>query len=1051
MIYPVKTGNFKEFAKFKENVLTPRSYFIPFADREEMDKTDIRTERYESSRVAVLSGAWNFKYYEKCTEMPEKFNTDEEKMDKIVIPSTWQHTGYERPYYVNIRYQFPVNPPQIPEDCPAAIYSKKFVLNEIEGNYTITFLGVVSSLDLFVNGKYVGYSEGSHNSAEFEIKPFLISGVNEVLAVVHKWCNGSYLEAQDMFRDNGIFRDVYVTKTENNSIYDFAAETEYNTSGTYNLKVTPVFKLTDECTFTVELFDGTQEMNRVDNTVAPDKVCSITMPSLKVQQWSAELPKLYTLYLTLSKNGAVIETIRKKIGFRNIKIKENIYFFNNEKIKIKGVNHHDTNPKNGYVMSIEDMEKDIKLFKEYNCNAVRTSHYPPDPAFLDLCDEYGVYVVDEADIETHGCCAVHKPNLVSNNIKWAEHYWDRVLRMYQRDKNHPSIILWSLGNESGGWKCQDYCYENLRKLTPIPIHYEGACRTPRRFYDVYSEMYPHSDKVMKIAKGKGPGRYQKVPYFMCEYAHAMGVGAGSLEDYMQAIYAGDNVMGGCIWEFADHAVYHEDGDYKYTYGGDHGERIHDANFCVDGLFMPDRTPNPGALNMKCAYRPVRAERIDDNTYAFRNLNFFKKIEHINVVWTLLENGEGVARGCEKLDIAPQQTQKVRIEFKSINRKKDNVIIFRYEEEDGFEIAKEQFELSKATPMAVVASEQKLTVNPVENKLEIIFENGSAIFNKATGAIESYIYDGVQMFNQSPVNAYKGPGIELYRAPFDNDMNMRRNWDKMRLGSLLCSCKKCTVKENSNKIDISVVLEGNTPIRYFWDDFVSKFVIDYTIYSDGRIRVKAVMNKLSGIRNLPRFGISLEMPKAFHNVSYYGLGDETNLSDFKEHVVLGVYNTKVSEMHHPYVKPQESGMRSETRWATVTNLKGQGLRFDYLDKYFTFNANHYTVSQLAKYAHAEDVHEMNTTNVHIDGYMMGTGSNSCGPRPLGQYLIPKSMPLTFSFLITPLPNCEEVNDAEFEPVEVVEELISDSVESYYTDAAEELIEELAENALDLEAE
>ncbi|MCC8023046.1 MAG: beta-galactosidase, partial [Clostridiales bacterium] len=603
MVYQLNTGNYNNLEKFRENILQPRSYFIPFAARDELEQTDIRTERFNSSRVAVLSGKWQFRYFARCTAIPAEFDTDEAEMDKIAVPSTWQRTGYEEPVYLNIRYPFQVEPPAIPQDCPAGVYVKKFALDEVSGNYTLTFLGVASCLDLFVNGKHVGYSEGSHNSAEFLINDLLQTGVNEIVAVVYKWCNGSYLECQDMFRENGIFRDVLLTRTGENSIYDFHVKTDRNENNTYNLSIMPVFKLADECTFHAWLMDGENQIAEISKTVSGVEACATTFNTLDVEQWSAELPKLYQLYLSLEKEGEVLEVIRRNVGFKTVAVKGPVFYFNGRNITIKGVNHHDSHPETGYVMRVEDLERDVRLMKEFNCNAVRTSHYPPDPIFLDLCDQYGLYVIDEADIETHGTGSIGRPNLLSNNEAWKEHYWDRVLRMYQRDKNHPAITMWSLGNESGGRKNQDYCYQNLKQLTAVPIHYEGVIHTSRIGYDVVSSMYGSPESVERIGRRKPVFAYpylkcgaqlRKKPFFLCEYAHAMGVGAGSLEEYVQAFYKSDTLMGGGIWEFADHAVAHGDGPYRYTYCGDHGERIHDCNFCFDGMFYTYRIPHPGA-------------------------------------------------------------------------------------------------------------------------------------------------------------------------------------------------------------------------------------------------------------------------------------------------------------------------------------------------------------------------------------------------------------------------------------------------------------------------
>ena len=438
MIFQPKTDNYKKFGMFRDNVLAPRSYFIPFSSFEEAQECDLLSERYSSADVAVLSGEWKFKYFEKRSAMPDKINTEDYEFDSVSVPSTWQRTGYEEPYYINSRYPFSPKPPHFPEDCPAAIYFKRFNVEDISGNFTLTFLGVAGSLDLFVNGKYAGYSEGSHNTAEFDVNPFIAEGANEILVVNHKWCTGTYLECQDMFRENGIFRDVLLTKAPENSIYDFEAVTSHNEDGTYDLTVVPKFKLTGEVDFNARLTLGDETVCSKSVNVSPDEISKISFKSLEVEEWSAETPALYNLYLSLSAGGEVIQVIRRAIGFKHIEIRKNVFYFNNKRIKLLGVNHHDSSGVNGYAMTAEEMKRDVELFKEYNVNCVRTSHYPPDPMFLDLCDYYGIYVVDEADIETHGMGEKMRINGISNNLAWKECYWDRVYRMYERDKNHAS-------------------------------------------------------------------------------------------------------------------------------------------------------------------------------------------------------------------------------------------------------------------------------------------------------------------------------------------------------------------------------------------------------------------------------------------------------------------------------------------------------------------------------------------------------------------------------------------------------------------------------------
>lgn len=996
MIYNLKKDNYKNFSTLRDNVLEPRAYFIPFSSEKEMLKTDIRTERYNSSMVAVLSGEWNFKYYARLSDMPDSFDTQKEETDVISVPSCWQFTGYEKPYYVNTRYQFKCDPPNFPEDCPVGVYIKKFMLGETDGNYIITFLGVAPCFDLFVNGKYVGYSEGSHNTSEFDITGCLADGENEIVAVVHKWCNGTYLEAQDMFRNNGIFRDVYITKTSANSIYDFEARTTHKSDGTYLLDVLPVFKISDEVSFSAVVKDGDKIIAEKSINVCPGKVDKITFDVLDVLEWSAETPMLYDLILSLSANGEVCEVIRRRIGFKHVHVNKNVFYFNNKKIKLLGVNHHDTNPKTGYAMTAEDMEKDVKIFKEYNVNCVRTSHYPPDPMFIDLCDEYGVYVVDEADIECHGVGEINKPNLIAKNPGWKEHFWDRVYRMYQRDKNHPSITLWSMGNESGGHLCQDYCYDQLKKLTEIPIHYEGVCRTKRWSYDVHSEMYTFPGKCKKIASGKGlPSKYYEKPFYLCEYAHAMGVGAGELETYVNLFYSSDIMMGGCIWEFADHAVYHENGKYEYTYGGDHGEWKHDGNFCVDGLFYPDRTPHVGAYQMKTCYRPVRAERKIGNEFEFFNHMYFKNAR-FRVDYAVLNDGIETSCGSFDIDIEPQKSERKKIEFAE---KGHTSVVFTYFDGEN-EVAREQIIISAsykaASPADVAnsAADGEVTIDESESRIIVGFKKGSLTFNLKTGEMESYIYNSKELFNQIPLGSTRGYAPNLYRAPLDNDMNMKFLWHKEGLNHLARVSKKCSYEKQGGCAVINAVYRLCTTAHRN----AGTFKVKYTVNALGETAVEYSYKNLR-FKAVPRLGISLEMPKSFSEITYFGC-DTESLSDYHQQAVIRESRLCVSDMHSRHIKPQESGMRYNTYYAEITDESGVGLRFE-SPQPFVFNANHFISQQCEKATHKEDLLEYDTTNVQIDGFMMGAGSNSCGPIPQKEHR--KFVVLSYgsSFVVKPV--------------------------------------------------
>lgn len=993
MQYNLKTGNFCDFSKFRENIMIPRSYFIPFANLDELAKTDIRNERYSSSRVECLSGEWDFVYYSNCKMVDNFFDTEKIKFDKVNVPSMWQYTGYEKPYYVNTRYQFKPNPPHIPEDCPVGIYRRFIDIDNLDLNYTLAFLGVAGSLELFCNGKYVGYSEGSHNTAEFELNDFLVKGKNEIVVQNHKWTNGTYLEAQDMFRSNGIFRDVLLYKTGNNSIYDFEAKISFG--GSFSLDFLPSLKISDDCVLSVSLYDDGELVSSKSVNVSPSNIEKISFNNLDVHEWSAECPYLYDLVIILSKGETVLEVVRKNIGFKNVEIIGNKFLFNNEPIKLLGVNHHDTNAKTGYVMSVEDMELDVSLVKQYNANCIRTSHYPPDPTFLDLCDEYGIYVIDEADIETHGCeTELHKPGACSHNKDWQQHYWDRVYRMYARDKNHPSITMWSLGNESHGYLNQDYCYDELKKLSPLPIHYEGVCRTPRFAYDVISHMYAWPNLCEKIAKGKLP-KYRKKPFFLCEYAHAMGVGAGELERYVKCFYSSENMLGGCIWEFADHAVYHENEKVKYTYGGDHGEEKHDGNFCMDGLFFPDRTPHSGAKQMKNCYRPVRCRKIADNRYEFFNHNYFENAT-FTVKCICFTNGVETYSSTFDINVASQSSQVYEVELPKLEKDNHNSVVFEYFTGD-FLIASEQIILSEGKLNADIKCDGKITVKPSENKLYITFDNGSMIFDKSTGFITSYIYKNHEMINSFPLGDFKGFAPAFYRAPLDNDRNICKYWHTMGLQNTSNICKGSNFTDNGGNVVIT------TNIKSLAKSIlpVANTQIKYTIYPNGNILVD--VNCLGGgaVKLLPRFGVMLEMPKEYENIKYFGLGEDVNLPDYKEHTINKIYQTTVDKLKEDYIKPQESATRCDVRFAEITNASGFGLRFEAVNKPFIFSASHYTSNQWAKAMHRDELVDLPTTCVNIDSSVLGAGSNACGPLPDKKDRVGSLSGKKLSFVVKPI--------------------------------------------------
>ena len=999
MIYQINRTNYRDFDTIEINKRAGRFYNVPYGCKETLRKTPFKKERGNSDLVRVLNGTWDFKHYASIRDLPDQINTDKIAFDSIPVPGTWQRNGFEPPVYINCAYEFDNTPPELPEDMPVGIYRTFF---EVEGRqtYLLAFLGVIPCIDLYINGKFVGYSEGAHNTAEFDVTPFVKKGRNELFAVVHKWSTGTFLECQDMFRENGIFRDVLLytlPKTFVNDLYYRTAETAQG----WNLDVRAE-TLGDlaGCTLETELYDSRKKLIASASCDAAE-VSTLAFTGLNVKTWNAEIPTVYTAFTTLLKRGKPLMTFRSFIGFKTVIIKRDLFFFNGRLIKFKGVNHHDSNCKTGYVMSFDDIEKDIRLMKSLNCNAVRTSHYPPDPQFLTLCDLYGLYVVDEADIETHGCgCAPHDNfHLISADPKWAPRFLDRVKRMYLRDRSHPAITMWSLGNEAGGHACEDVCYDYLHEVCPeIPVHYESVIHSERHSYDVVSEMYTNHRNVERCGRHTRGKKYTNKPFFLCEYAHAMGVGPGALEEYWEIIYRYDNLMGGCIWEWADHSVYHPHGKIKYTYGGDHGEWRHDGCFCVDGLLYPDRRLHTGAKVMRNVYRPLRASYAN-KTLTLTNTNRFKSSGSLTVVWELVKNGDGLLAADEfKPEIAPEQSADYPLDIKLPRESCDlHLNVYYYDGEN--EIACEQIAIKEGFRPSFEKAAGSVKLTETDGAFEIAFANGALTFGKASGMLESYQANGRELINQNPAKA-KGFLPNIFRALLDNDVWFRDRWIAAGYDDYRCVCKGCGAKATKTKATVTVdysLKSKKTPLP------LGAVTLTYEIAADGAVTVTASF--LPGAKkrlaaHLPRFGLTLELPEDCTNVTYYGRGSDENMPDLNAHALLGVYETTVDEMYEPYIRPQDSGNRTDVRTLKVTNDDGDGLLFAFADKPFCFNARPYTQELLHNANHREDLRGEHTVAVEIDGFLRGAGTASCGPDVLEQYDVDGSKGLTFRFTMRP---------------------------------------------------
>ena len=976
MKYQLNTSNYHTFDVFEVNKLPARSYFIPYPDRAGADAVAPKEKRYNSSKVLCLNGQWDFKFYPRPAELPTALDTDAVSFDKIDVPACWQFRGYDKPFYVNIRYQFPYKPPVIPttekvgkvfswlgadqkvsprrkdpgeEYNFVGVYRRFLSIDDPSKNYVIDFMGVAGCMDLYLNGEFVGYSEGAHNTAGFDLSGKLRTGENEVVVVVHRWCNGSYLEDQDMFRNNGIFRDVLLRISEPADLWDIDARTT-KTGETYSLTLKAQALSDTDVTFTVE----GHGVSKTATVAAKGKAAEVTFTDLNVTEWTAEDPVLYNIYFE-TPSGCV----KEKLGFRTVTIDGDVFLVNGKKIKFKGVNHHDTSPTNGYTMTPDEIERDVRICKEFNIDTIRTSHYPPDPLLLELADELGVYIVDENDLETHGTFAHQLPptyNSISHDPKWQPRYVDRIARLYQRDKLHgnTAVVMWSLGNEAGGYHNTDAMYDYLKAHSSLPVHYESAVHCKRMAYDVGSEMYPSVQMVRDVGeKKRKQKRLNDRPYFMCEYAHAMGVGPGNTEAYWQEIYKYDSLMGGCVWEMVDHAVLHEDG--SYTYGGDHGEWEHDGNFCVDGLFYPDRAPSAGAKIIKFIYRPIRVAHLSGdrfeifNTMAFSNASRYE----LSFQWN---DGSSVT---VKPDAAPLSKVTVQVALGKPVDGTRMVTVVTTDTKTGKAVAEEQLILAR-----------KVQAAPATQKLpEGYTVGGGRLICKQGGQM---------------VMATALQGTLLYRAATDNDTDlafrsgmspyMAQTEELVSAGETASGWKVVTrVTNKKQKFTVTDTYEG----------------------VEGGVLVTSVLHCTSGGGTVPRFGKSFRLDEVFDQVRYVGRCGES-YSDMKDQFPIKDVTCTVADMTEPNIRPQESGNRMDCTVASVSDGKVK-VTFEAVDKPFELGIKPYTDKALCAMKHRKD--EVRTgTYVTIQAFQQGIGTGACGPGIMPEFKYSAKQDYILKFLI-----------------------------------------------------
>ena len=997
-----------------ENTMPSRAYYMPASH----DMGPLVEDRFSSDRVICLNGTWEFQYFNSIYDLQEKFyeqGYDCSRFTQVEVPGVWQNYGYDSHQYTNVRYPIPLDPPYVPQENPCGAYVRKFYyeIPEEAPRAYLNFEGVDSCFYVWVNGKYVGYSQVSHATSEFDVTEVLKNGENTLAVLVLKWCDGTYLEDQDKFRMSGIFRDVYFVNRPENVVYDYFTTTEIQeeqavitVQASYQGKAVPT-KLT--------LYDAehkeiaSQVFQENTGTVYTHKaVILVKEPNL----WNPEQPYLYTL--VLETEG---EVITDRIGLREICVKDAVLYVNGTAIKFKGVNRHDSDPVTGFVIGLEQMKKDLQMMKESNFNAVRSSHYPNVPYFYQLCDEYGFFVIAEADNESHGTQSQYLKDSNWENVsrKWNERIsdnpefisatLDRTKLCVHREKNRPCIIIWSMGNECG-YGCT---FEEALKWTKgfdstrLTCYESSFYRSDRRKYDysnidIFSRMYPSLEEIQEYMDKK-PDK----PLLLIEYCHAMGNGPGDLEDYFQIIYEYDVLCGGFVWEWCDHAIYQgqaANGKEKYLYGGDFGEEVHDRNFCMDGLVYPDRTPHTGLLEYQNVYRPARVVSFCQKTGELCLENYMNYVDlkdyiylvyEVNCDGKLLEKKQFILqesvlphkKGTILLDITVPDSGKCYL--KVSYHLKHGTSVMAQGSRMGFDeiLLKNQDGRNQQATALLETQEQKeaeVQVSETDRFLSIRSDTFFYVYNKLSGLFEQLSVDGEELL-ETPME------LNIWRAPTDNDRKIKQEWIDAGYDRSKARAYDTHWEMNGEGIRIySTVSVAAVAIQKILD-----IEAVWKIYRTGEISVKMHVKKDREFPQLPRFGIRLFLRGEYENLKFYGLGPHESYRDKCRSCSHGLYDTTVEEQHEDYICPQENGSHTDCDYLmlekenqTVTAVSSRP---------FSFNVSYYSQEELTRKAHNFELEKSGSTIVCLDYAQNGIGSNSCGPELRKEYQFTEE---TFTF-------------------------------------------------------
>lgn len=987
---------YEDLNMLHDNMMPARAYYIPASNK----MNDLIEHREKSDRFQLLNGNWKFKYFESIYDVKDSFyekGYDTEDFDNLEVPSVWQMSGYDRHQYTNIRYPFPFDPPFVPQDIPCGeyVHTFKYQKDEKAPKAYLNFEGVDSCYYVWINGKYVGYSQVSHATGEFDVTDCLEDGDNTIAVLVLKWCDGSYLEDQDKFRMSGIFRDVYILKRPEKAVRDYQIKTKIN-NDLAKVSIDVNFYESTDLEISIE--------NAVGAVLAKGNLSDNGTVELEIVEpilWNTENPYLYTVVIKTED-----ETIVDHLALRKIEIIDKVIYFNGEKIKFRGVNRHDSDPVTGFTISVEQIKKDLELMKQHNINSIRTSHYPNAPLFYQMCEKYGFMVIDEADIEAHGPFMLYRQEdndynrfnrwneKIADNPEWEKAIVDRVQQMVLRDKNRFCVVMWSMGNESAYGCNFEKALAWTKKYDPDRItQYESArYRNYSKEYeysnlDIYSRMYPSLEEIREYLEKDG-----SKPFLLVEYCHSMGNGPGDFEDYFQMIHENDLMCGGFVWEWCDHAIScgkAPNGETMYYYGGDHGEKIHDGNFCMDGLVYPDRRPHTGLLEYKNVYRPARVVSYDQSSKELvlhNYMDFDDLKDYVEISYEVTQDGLSIQKGkIAPFSVKPHEDGKTILELsvpdtgkvylKLIYKLKKKMPLIEKNHILGFDEVLLENSDGRYTPSIKLLDPNEIgsDMQVSENDSEFCIKGKDFVYtmSKKTGMIQQMKFAGREYLN-------KPMELNIWRAPTDNDMYIKSEWKKAHYDEAYTRAYNVEIVQNKHGVIVMAQVAVVAPtVQKIMDVYLT-----WKFTETGKIHVYMDVTKDIEFPVLPRFGIRMFLNNKMNKTSYYGMGPQESYRDKNKAAYHGLFHAKVEGMYEAYIRPQENGSHYDCDFVEVSgNQFGIAVASE---NTFSFNASRYTQEELENTAHNYELKESDSTVLCIDYALNGIGSNSCGPQVLEKY-------------------------------------------------------------------